>query len=46
MGRSRWNTYDAIDMHEKFGFEKIGMHKNYFGFNGNYSDEILMDLYI
>lgn len=37
---------NAIAMYEKFGFEKIGMHKNYFGINGNYSDEILMDLYI
>jgi RimJ/RimL family protein N-acetyltransferase len=37
---------NAITMYEKFGFEKVGVHKNYFNVNGNYDDEILMDLYI
>jgi len=34
----------AIKMYEKFGFEKVGVHKNYFDVNGVYYDEILMDL--
>jgi len=33
-------------MYEKFGFEKIGTHKNYFNINGDFDDEILIDLYI
>jgi RimJ/RimL family protein N-acetyltransferase len=37
---------NAIKMYEKFGFEKIGVHKNFFNVNGNFDDEILMDLYI
>ena len=38
------NNKNAITMYEKFGFEKVGLHKNYFLINGNYIDEILMDL--
>lgn len=37
---------NAIMMYEKFGFEKVGVHKNYFNINGNFDDKILMDLYI
>lgn len=37
---------NAITMYEKFGFEKVGVHKDYFNVSGNYDDEILMDLYI
>jgi len=33
-------------MYEKFGFTKIGVHKNNFNVNGNFDDEILMDLYL
>lgn len=33
-------------MYEKSGFEKIGKHKDFFNINGDYDDEILMDLYI
>lgn len=36
----------AINLYEKFGFEKVGFHKNYFNVNGNFDDEILMDLYL
>lgn len=37
---------NAIALYEKFGFEKVGMHKNYFNVNGIFDDEILMDLYL
>lgn len=36
----------AIKLYEKFGFKKVGVHKNYFNINGKYYDEIIMDLYI
>jgi hypothetical protein len=29
-----------------FGFEKVGVHKDYFNINDNFNDEILMDLYL
>ena len=34
----------AIKLYKKFGFEKVGCHKNYFNVNGVFDDEILMDL--
>jgi RimJ/RimL family protein N-acetyltransferase len=37
---------NAIMMYEKFGFVKVGVHKEYFNISGNFYDEILMDLYI
>lgn len=37
---------NAILMYEKFGFKKIGVHKNNFNVHGEFDDEILMDLYI
>ena len=40
------NNKNAITMYEKLGFVKVGVHKDYFNINGNYVDEILMDLYI
>ncbi len=40
------SNYNAIKMYEKFGFTKVGMHKNYFYVNGTYDDEIIMDLYL
>lgn len=40
------SNHNAIAMYEKFGFEKVGIHKNYFNINGVFDDEILMDLYI
>jgi Acetyltransferases, including N-acetylases of ribosomal proteins len=36
----------AIKLYEKFGFERVGMHKNYFNINGEFDDEYLMDLYL
>lgn len=33
-------------LYEKLGFEKVGVHRNFFNIDGNYDDEILMDLYI
>lgn len=42
----RASNYNAIKLYEKHGFEKIGIHKNFFYIDGNYYDEILMDLYI
>jgi RimJ/RimL family protein N-acetyltransferase len=40
------SNYKAIMMYKKFGFEKIGVHKNFFNIKGEYDDEILMDLSI
>lgn len=40
------DNYKAIKLYEKFGFERVGLHKNYFNINGTYADEVLMDLYI
>ena len=40
------NNKNAITMYEKYGFKKVGIHKDYFNLNGNYNDEILMDLYL
>ena len=37
---------NAIKMYEKFGFVKVGVHKQYFNVNGGFDDEILMDLYV
>lgn len=34
----------AKALYEKFGFEVIGVHKNFFNINGEFDDEILMDL--
>lgn len=36
----------AIILYEKFGFQKVGFHKNYFNIDGDFDDEILMDLHI
>ncbi len=36
----------ALKLYEKMGFHEIGRHKNYFKINGNYYDEILMDLHL
>lgn len=40
------SSHNAIRMYKKFEFKKIGVHKNYFNVNGNFHDEIIMDLYI
>ena len=36
----------GIKLYEKMGFEKVGVHKNFFNIDGKYFDEILMDLYL
>jgi RimJ/RimL family protein N-acetyltransferase len=36
----------AIKLYEKHGFEKVGVHWDYFCINGVYDDEVLMDLYL
>lgn len=38
------SNHNAIKLYEKSGFEKSGVHKNYFNINGNFDDEIIMDL--
>jgi RimJ/RimL family protein N-acetyltransferase len=40
------SNHKAIAMYEKFGFKKVGVHKDYFNVDSNFDDEILMDLYI
>lgn len=42
----RSDNENAIKLYEKFGFKKIGTHKNYFNIDGDFYDEILMDLHI
>ena len=42
----RAGNSNAIKLYEKFGFEKIGFHKDYFNVDGTFYDEILMDLYL
>lgn len=37
---------NAIKLYEKFGFRNIGVHKNFFNVNGQFDDEILMDLFL
>jgi len=39
------NVY-AMRLYKKFGFEKIGVYKKFFKINGEYFDEILMNLYL
>lgn len=34
----------AIHLYEKYGFEKVGVHKNFFNVAGRYIDILLMDL--
>jgi len=36
----------AQHLYEKLGFKEVGVHKNFFNIDGNYYDEILMDLYV
>lgn len=40
------SNLNAIKLYEKFGFTKVGRHKNFFNVNGIFDDEILMDLYL
>ena len=36
----------GIKLYEKMGFEKVGVHRNFFNIDGKYFHEILMDLYL
>lgn len=45
LGVKASNT-NAIKLYEKFGFQKVGVHKNFFNVNGEFDDEILMDLFL
>jgi len=38
------NFDKVIKLYEKFGFVKVGYHKDYFNVDGKYDDLILMDL--
>lgn len=40
------SNLNAIKLYEKFGFVKVGVHKNFFNIIGVFDDEILMDLYL
>ena len=39
-------NHGARKLYEKMGFEQIGVHKNFFNVDGEYFDEILMDLHL
>jgi RimJ/RimL family protein N-acetyltransferase len=45
LGVKASNT-NGIKLYEKFGFKKVGVHKDFFNVNDNFDDEILMDLNI
>ena len=40
------DNHNAIKLYKSHGFVEVGVHKNFFNINGDYYDEILMDLYI
>ncbi|NFO09794.1 GNAT family N-acetyltransferase [Clostridium botulinum] len=40
------DNHNAIKLYKRHGFVEVGIHKNFFNINGDYYDEILMDLYI
>lgn len=40
------DNHQGRSLYEKMGFEKVGVHKNFFNIDGVYYDEILMDLYL
>lgn len=42
----RAENVNAIQLYEKCGFTKVGVHKNFFNVDGKYYDEILMDLFL
>ncbi|MCR1899921.1 GNAT family N-acetyltransferase [Irregularibacter muris] len=42
----RAGNQNAIKLYEKFGFEQVGIHKNYFNIRGTFENGILMDLYL
>jgi RimJ/RimL family protein N-acetyltransferase len=40
------SNIDAIRVYEKLGFERIGVRKKHFFMNGEYADELLMEVWI
>ncbi len=42
----RAQNKNAIHLYKKFGFEEIGIYKNFFKIDDRYYDEILMNLYL
>lgn len=40
------SNHNAIKLYEKHGFQKVGIHKNFFNINGEFDDDIIMDLYL
>lgn len=42
----RSDNVEAIKLYKKMGFCEIGLYKKFFKINGEYADEILMNLYI
>ena len=40
------DNFNAIRLYENMGFEEIGLYKNFFKINGNYFDEVIMNLYL
>lgn len=40
------DNYGAISLYERFGFEEIGYYQDYFKYDNNYGDAILMNLYL
>lgn len=42
----REGNANAVRLYEKYGFIRVGVHKNFFNINGSFYDEILMDLYL
>ena len=42
----RSDNINAIRLYKKMGFCEIGLYKNFFKINGEYADEILMNLYL
>lgn len=42
----RAENVNAIQLYEKCGFTKVGVHKNFFNVDGKFYDEILMDLFL
>ncbi len=42
----RADNINAIKLYKKMGFSEIGLYKKFFKINGEYADEILMNLYL
>ena len=40
------DNVSAISLYKKIGFQEIGRYKNFFKINGEYFDEVLMNLYL